>query len=88
MQSAFCALTFSFLEVIINMGGVSSYEAKADGKIQRIKEIYRTVKAGLKWKLPHTMVKDLVAYTVSQINVLRATAINLNYGQEYYLQVW
>jgi hypothetical protein len=48
MQSAFCALTFSFLEVVINMGGVSNYVAKADGKIQRIKEIYRTVKAGLK----------------------------------------
>ena len=48
MQSAFCAITFSFLEVVINMGGVSNYVAKADGKIQRIKEIYRTVKAGLK----------------------------------------
>ncbi len=43
----------------------------------RIKEIYRSVKAGLKWKLPPTMVKDLVAYAVSWINIHRTMTINL-----------
>ncbi len=49
-----------------------------DAKIRRIKEIYRSVKARLRWKLPPTMVKDLVARAVSQINIRRTMAINLN----------
>jgi hypothetical protein len=40
--------------------------------------MYRSVKAGLKWKLPPTLVKDLVAYAISRINIRRTTAINLN----------
>jgi hypothetical protein len=43
-----------------------------------VNELYRSVKAGLKWKLPPTLVKDLVAYAVSRINIRRTTAINLN----------
>jgi hypothetical protein len=77
-QSAFRALTGSFPEVVIDVGGAGDYVAKVDAKIRRIKEIYRSVKAGLKWKLPPTMVKDLVAYAVSRINIRRTTAINLN----------
>jgi hypothetical protein len=64
-QSAFRALTRSFPEVVIDVGGTGDYVAKVDAKICRIKEIYRSVKPGLKWKLPPTMVKDLVAYAVS-----------------------
>ncbi len=78
LQSAFRALTGSFPEVVIDVGGAGDYIAKVDAKICRIKEIYRSVKAGLKWKLPPTMMKDLVAYAVSRINICRTTAINLN----------
>jgi hypothetical protein len=41
-------------------------------------ELYRSVKAGLKWKFPPSLVKDLVAYSVFLINICRTTAINLN----------
>jgi hypothetical protein len=77
-QSAFRALRGFFPEVVIDVGGASDYVAKVAAKICRIKEIYRSVKAGLKWKLPPTRVKGLVAYAVSWINILRTTAINLS----------
>jgi hypothetical protein len=51
-QCAFRALTGSFPEVVIDVGGAGDYVAKADARIRRIKEIYPSVKAGLKWKLP------------------------------------
>jgi hypothetical protein len=77
-QSAFHALTGSFPEVVIDVGGAGDYVAKVDVKICRIKEIYRIVRARLKMKLLPTMVKDLVAYAVSRINIRRTMAINLN----------
>ncbi len=77
-QSAFHALVGQFPEMVIDIGGAGDYISKVDAKIQRIKELYRSVKAGLKWKLPPTLVKDLVAYAVSWINIHRTTAINLN----------
>jgi hypothetical protein len=40
--------------------------------------IYRSIKAGLKWKLPPVLIKELVAYAVSQIYIHRFMAINLN----------
>jgi hypothetical protein len=45
--------------------------AKVDTKIQRIKETYRKVKHGLPWKLLKVLVRDLVAYAVSQLNIRR-----------------
>jgi hypothetical protein len=36
------------------------------------------VKAGLKWKIPPVLIKDLVAYVVTRINSDRSAAINLN----------
>jgi hypothetical protein len=77
-QSAFRALVGQFPEVVIDIGGAGDYVSKVDAKIRRIKELYRSVKAGLKWKLPPTLVKDLVAYAVSRINIRITTAINLN----------
>jgi hypothetical protein len=77
-QSAFRALMGQFPEVVIDIGGAGDYVSKVDAKIRRIKELYRSVKAGLKWKLPPTLVKDLVAYAVSRINICRTMAINLN----------
>jgi len=36
------------------------------------------VKLGLPWKLPKVLVKDLVAYVVSRLNIRRTTALSEN----------
>jgi hypothetical protein len=77
-QSVFCALVAQFPEVVIDICGAGDYVSKVDAKIRRIKELYRSIKAGSKWKLPPTLVKDLVAYALSWINIRRTMAINLN----------
>ncbi len=77
-QSAFCTLTSQFLGVVIDVGGAGDYVSKVDVKIHPIKELYRSVKAGLPWKLPPSLVKDLVMYAVSRINLRRTTALNVN----------
>jgi hypothetical protein len=77
-QSASRALTTQFPGVIIDVGGAGDYVSKVDVKIRSIKELYRSVKAGLPWKLPPTLVKDLVMYAVSHINICHTTALNVN----------
>lgn len=77
-QSAFHVLVGQFSKVVIDIGGAGDYISKVDAKIWRIKELYRSIKAGLEWKLPPTLVKDLVAYAIHWINIRRTTAINLN----------
>jgi len=64
--------------VAIDVGGANDYVAKVDAKIRRIKETYRNVKLGLPWKLPKVLVKDLVAYIVSRLNIRRTTALSEN----------
>jgi hypothetical protein len=68
-QSAFCALTTQFLGVVIDVGGAADYVSKVDAKIHHIKQLYRSMKVGLPWKLPPMLVKDLVMYAVSHINI-------------------
>jgi hypothetical protein len=51
--------------VVIDVGDAEDYVSKVDVKIRRIKELYRSVKVGLPWKLPPSLVKDLVAYTIA-----------------------
>ena len=63
---------------MIDVGGAGDYNSKVDAKIRHIKELYRSVKAGLPWKLPPSLVKDLVTYAVSRINIRRTTALNVN----------
>jgi hypothetical protein len=77
-QSAFRTLTTQFLGVMIDVGGAGDYVSKVDAKIRCIKELYQSVKAGLPWKLPPSLVKDLVTYAVSCINIRRTTALNMN----------
>jgi hypothetical protein len=36
----------------------------------------RGVKATLPWKLPPVLLKDLVAFAVSRINIKRSTAVS------------
>jgi hypothetical protein len=77
-QSLFQSMTRNFPGVAIDVGGMGDYVAKADAKIQRIKYTYRKVKLGLPWKLPAIPVKDLVAYTVSSLNIRCTTSLNEN----------
>jgi hypothetical protein len=77
-QSSFRTLTASFENVVIDMSGAGDFVPKVDIKIRRTKEVYRGVKAELPWKLPPLMVKDLVAYAVSRINIWQTTAISQN----------
>jgi len=51
---------------------------KVDAKIRRVKDTYRKVKLGLPWKLPDVLVKDLVAYAVSRLNIRHTTSLNGN----------
>lgn len=75
-QSAFRSMASQFENVVIDVGGAGNYVPKVDAKIQRIKEMYQSIKSGLAWNLPNIMVKDLIAYCVSRINIQRTTAIN------------
>jgi hypothetical protein len=77
-QSAFHALTMQFPGVVINVGGAGDYASKVDAKICHIKELYRSVKWGLPWKLPPMLVKDLVMYAVSCTNICGTMALNVN----------
>ena len=56
--------------------GAGDNVPKVDAKIRRIKELYRSIYNGLPWALPKGMVKDLVAYAVSRLNIRRTTALN------------
>ncbi len=75
-QSAFQGLRTQFPGVVIDVGGARDFVAKVDAKIRRVKELYRSVKAGLAWSLPVSRVKDLVAYAVSRINLRRTSALH------------
>jgi len=74
----FQRLVNHFPGVIVDTGGAQDTNANIDIRIRRIKELCRSVKESLLWKLPKTLVKDLVAYAVARKNILRTTAINLN----------
>ena len=51
--------------------------AKVDAKIRRIKETYRSVKAGLAWKVPSSWVNDLLPYYMSMLNLRRTSALHV-----------
>jgi hypothetical protein len=78
-QSSFWTMTHDFPGVEIDVGGKGNFVAKVDAKIRRIKETYRKVKHGLPWKLPQVLVKDLVGYSVSCLNVRRTQASSQNF---------
>jgi len=76
--SAFTALRTQFPGVIIDVGGARDFVAKVDAKIRRIKDTYRSVKAGLPYPLAKARAKDLVAYCVSRMNTRGTTALSGN----------
>jgi hypothetical protein len=77
-HSTFRSMTQDFPGVEIDVGGAGDYVAKVDAKIRRLKETYRSVKSGLAWELPGSLVEDLVAYVVSRMNIRRTTALTEN----------
>ena len=74
----FQALVNQFPGIILDTGGGQDNNAKIDIKIWRVKEVCRSVQGSLAWKIPKTLVKDLIAYAVARINIFRTTAINQN----------
>ncbi len=55
-------MTQDFPGVEIDVGGAGDYVAKVDSRIRSIKEMYRSVKSGLAWSLPRSLVPDLNKY--------------------------
>jgi hypothetical protein len=77
-HSTFRSMTQEFPGTEIDVSGAYDHVAKVDGKIRRIKETARKVKARLPWELPGQLFKDLVTYAVSQMNIRRTMALSEN----------
>jgi hypothetical protein len=73
--SGFMSLRTQFSGVLFEPGGARDHVTKVDAKIRRLKETYRSVKAGLPWTLPKTRVKDLVACSASRMNTRGTSAL-------------
>ena len=83
-QSALKSLETKFPNVSIDVAGAKDYVPKTDIKIRRIKECYRSVKASLAWNLPMVLVKDLVAFAVSRINIRQSATINQTIAPKFF----
>ncbi len=73
-QPALKALQHQITGVEIDVSGAGDHLDKIDGKIRRLKELYRSVHAGLPWRLPRSAVKDLVYYCTSRMNLRRSSS--------------
>ena len=70
-QPGFSALVGNIPGVEIDTGGAGDHVDRVDERIRRVKEMIRSVHSGLPWQLPNMMIKDLVKYCVSRINLKR-----------------
>jgi hypothetical protein len=77
-QSALLTLRNHFPGIEFDGGGAGDHNCKVDIRIRRIKELYRSQISSLKFPLPDSKVKDLVAYSVSRLNIRRTTALTNN----------
>jgi hypothetical protein len=64
-----------FPEELVDVGGTSDYMVKAGEKRIRIKVVL-CFKNSLPWRLLRDVVRDLVAYTASRINIHKTTPIS------------
>jgi len=78
LHSTFRSMQHDFLGVEVDVGGASDNVPKVDIKIRCLKEVYRVVKSGLQWQLTGSLVKDLVSYTVSRVNIQCTSALSDN----------
>jgi hypothetical protein len=74
--SGLMSLRTQFPGVVIDLCGAGDHVSKVDIRICRLKEMYRTVKAGLSWALPKSRVKDFMFYCVSRMNIWRKSALD------------
>jgi hypothetical protein len=63
---------------VIDTGGAGDFVPKADIQIQRVKQMVRGIKVTLPWKLPPFLLKDLVAFAVSRMNIRQSSVLNDN----------
>jgi len=68
-ERGFVGLQGQIPGVEVDISGAGDHMAELDTYIRRVKEIARSVKAGLPWKLPKPLVKDLAYYATSRKNL-------------------
>ena len=73
---ALAALRGKFPGTEIDITGAGDHLPKVDIRIRRIKEVARSVIASLDWKLPKSMVEDLITYCVSRLNIRSSGSLN------------
>jgi hypothetical protein len=78
LHSTFRGMPRDFPGVEVDVGSARDYVPKVDAKIRPLKEVHRAVKSGLQWQLPGSLVKDLVAYAVSRVNIQCTSALSEN----------
>jgi len=78
LHSTFRGMPRDFPGVEVDVGSARDYVPKVDAKIRPLKEVHRAVKSGLQWQLPGSLVKDLVAYAVSRVNIQRTSVLSEN----------
>jgi hypothetical protein len=62
-QSAFRSLTIKFENVVFDAGGAGDHV------------LVQGIKVALPWMLPQVLIKDLVVFAVSRINIHRSLAV-------------
>ena len=73
-QPGFAALVGHIPGVQVDIAGAGDHMDKIDAKIRRLKEMIRSIYTGLPWKLPDMMIKDLVKYAVSRMNLKKSSS--------------
>jgi hypothetical protein len=68
----------SFPGIEIDVSGAGDHLDKLDTKTRRLKELMRSIVAGLPYKLKRDRVKDLVTYAVSRTNLKSTSALAMN----------
>jgi hypothetical protein len=69
------ALKRVFPRIEIDECGVGDHLDKVDTRIWRIKEIVRSIIAGLPYRLPRERLKDFITYAVSRISLKRTASL-------------
>jgi len=77
-QSGLKSLQGSFPGIEIDVSRAGDHLDKLDTKTRRLKELMRSVVAGLPYKLKRDSVKDLVMYAVSRTNLKSTSALATN----------
>jgi len=77
-HKALAALQGFFPGTEVDVSGAGDHLDKVETKIRRIKELMRSVIAGLPYKLPKKRLKDLVTYAVCRTNIKSTASLNNN----------